>query len=310
MSRESEPYTPSNFLALPPEQSSLEGSRVVVLPVPYDSTTSSRSGTREGPRAIIEASAQLEDYDPELDSDVAQLGIYTSEALEPHVGDPAAMIERVARATLGYAQQSKLVALLGGEHSISVGAVRAWRSLYPRLTVLYLDAHADLRDVYWGTRWGHASTARRILDLGPLVEVGVRSLSEEEQEFIRREGLPVFFWSETGGPELDLDAVLSLLGPEVYVSIDLDVLDPALMPAVGTPEPGGMDWGQVLFLLRGVAQRRRLVGFDVVELCPTAGHPACAYTAAKLAYKVMAYATLGSGRELTIPGPASRERAG
>lgn len=281
-----------SFLDAAPHESDFSRARVVVLPVPYDSTTSYRTGARHGPKAIIAASRELEDYDPELDRDIFSLGIYTAPELAPDLGSPEAMMERVRRAVLPLARAGKLVCLLGGEHSVTVGAVQAMREAYPDLSVLYLDAHADLRDEYMGTRWGHASAARRVYELCPLVQVGVRSLSAEEMEFIRDTKLPVFFWTgDVPAPPVLAAQALEHLSRRVYVSVDLDVLDPSLMAAVGTPEPGGMGWRELTGLLRAIAQQRQIVGFDIVELSPQEGPEACAYTAAKLAYKLMGYAT-------------------
>ncbi len=288
-------WIPSNFLALPEEQSNLDVSRVVVLPAPYDSTTSYRSGARDGPNAIIEASYNLEDYDTELGIDVAQIGIYTAPRLEPHMGGPRPMIDRVRDTAERFSNMGKLVGLIGGEHSLTTGAVEALVDRYPDLWVLYLDAHGDLREEYMGTRWGHASVARRVSELCPLVHVGGRSFSKEEIDHIESVHLPIFSWPPDAGPNpspgiLDMDSIVSPLGPHVYVSFDLDVLDPAIMSAVGTPEPGGMGWYETLSLLRRVAESRRIVGFDVMELSPRQGPDACSYLAAKLVYKLIAYA--------------------
>ena len=300
-------WVPFNFLALPEEQCRFDRAAVVVLPVPYDSTTSFRSGARDGPRAIIEASYNLEDYDPELGVDVAQVGIYTAPWLEPHMEGPRHMVERVRDAVYSFIQQGKLVALLGGEHTVSLGQVKALSECYSDLSVLYIDAHADLRDEYMGTGWGHASVARRICEICPLVQVGVRSVTLEELEFIRNEAVNTFFWHPVGAPERastpggstiphssphNVQDIIALLSPNVHVSIDLDVFDPSIMSAVGTPEPGGMDWYQVTSLVRAVAEERRMVGFDVTELSPREGPSSCAYTAAKLVFKLVAYSTL------------------
>ena len=298
-------WVPFNFLAIPEEDSRLETAKVVVIPVPYDSTTSFKGGAREGPRAIIEASYNLEDYDPELDLDVAKLGIYTAPWLEPHMEGPRHMIDRVRDGVCTYLHQGKMVALLGGEHSISTGHVKALLEGYSDpwgphgLSVLYFDAHADMRDEYMGTGWGHASVARRISELCPVVQVGVRSLSLEEKEFIDSGSVNTFLWSSmtpssrhSGLDPESIEEIVGLLSKDVYVSIDLDVFDPSIMSAVGTPEPGGMDWHQVVSLLRTVAERRHVVGFDVTELSPGEGPTACAYTAAKLVYKLVAYATI------------------
>ena len=287
------PWVPSNFLALPPENCELERSGAVLIPVPYDSTTSFRSGARYGPSAIIDASYGLEDYDLELDLDVSEMGIHTTAAVEPHMGGPAEMVERVRSAVQGYVGQGRLVGVLGGEHSVSIGSVQAQLEVHPGLSVLYMDAHADLRSEYMGTPWGHASGARRIHEMCPVVLVGVRSLCQEERSYIEATALPTFFWPADGWDRPLIQDIVDCLGPDVYISIDLDVLDPSEMSAVGTPEPGGMGWYQVISLLRAVAESRRVVGFDVTELAPGEGPAACSYTAAKLVYKLVAYATAG-----------------
>jgi agmatinase len=287
-------WVPSNFLALPEGQSALEQARAALIPIPYDSTTSFRSGTRDGPRAIIYTSASLEDYDWELDLDVSQMGIHTTAALEPHVGSPELMVRRVKEAVAHYSKLGKLVGVLGGEHSITIGSVQAHLETYPDLSVLYLDAHADLRDEYMGTRWGHASGARRIHEMCPVILVGVRSLCQEERDYIRQKSVPAYFWPDD---DSYIQSAIAHLGPTVYVSVDLDVFDPSLMAAVGTPEPGGMTWHQVTALLRAVAEARRIVGFDISELSPQEGPLACSYTAAKLVYKLIAYATLSPTKD-------------
>ena len=280
------------FLGTAPADLDKADAKVILVPVPYDSTTSYRSGARHGPKAIITASRELEDYDLELDRDISAVGIYTAPEIEPDASGPKAMVERVERVVRSLAAPGKLIGLLGGEHSLTTGAVRALREHYPDLSVLYMDAHADLREEYMGTPWGHASVARRLHDLCGLVQVGVRSLSADERRFMRTAEIPAVFWPPCGmGVEEIASRVLDALSDHVYVSIDLDVLDPSLMSAVGTPEPGGMTWEQLTGLLRAVAGRRQIVGFDVTELSPGEGPEACAFTAAKLTYKLIGYAT-------------------
>ena len=291
---EATPWVSNNFLALSPEQSALETASAVLIPVPYDSTTSYRTGARYGPAAILAASYNLEDYDHELDIDLSVAGIHTTPALEPHMAGPEAMVERVSRAVEGYDDGGRLVGLLGGEHTITVGAVRAMKQMRPDLSVLYLDAHGDLRDTYMETPFSHACVARRLTEVCPVVQVGVRSLSREEFVLTQSHAtnLRTHLW-DAGTPRLPaIEDVLDGLTSEVYVSIDLDALDPAVMPAVGTPEPGGMGWADVVGLIDGVARHRRIVGFDVVELSPNEGPHACAYTAAKLAYKLIGSALI------------------
>lgn len=282
------PVVPANFLALPPEQAALSNARAVLIPAPIDSTTSFRSGARYGPSAIVAASAALEDYDLELGIDVADLGIHTADPLEPHVGDPEQMALRVRDAVAHYQQQGKITGVIGGDHSAAIGSALATLERFPDLSVLYIDAHADLRDSYQGTGWGHGSAARRIAERCPVSLVGVRTLAQEEHEHINRVGMPVCYWP----PQDDdcLDDIIDGLSPTVYISVDLDVLDPAEMSAVGTPEPGGMRWSDLTHLLRQVSERRRVVAFDVCELAPNEGPAAHSYTAAKLVYKMIAYA--------------------
>ena len=287
------PLIPHNFLALPPEQSFLETAKIALIPVPYDSTTSFRSGSRDGPEAMITASYGLEDYDFELELDVSEIGIHTTGAIEPHMAGPGPMTQRIKDVVTTYLDMGKTVGLLGGEHSITIGSVQAHIEAYPSLSVLYLDAHADLRDEYMGTPFGHASAARRAYECCPIALAGVRSLCKEEHDFIRNNDIPVWYWrpeSGDGSSGNSPESILESLSDTVYVSVDLDVLDPALMPAVGTPEPGGMAWHQLVSLLAKVAESRRIVGFDVCELAPADGPPACSYTAAKLVYKLVAYA--------------------
>ena len=282
------PTTPANFLALPPDQSALETASAVLIPVPIDSTTSFRSGARYGPTAIIAASAALEDYDLELGIDVAELGIHTAPALEPHVGDPEQMAMRVRQVVAYYQSRDKLTGVIGGDHSAAIGSALACLDKCPELSVLYIDAHADLRDEYQGTAWGHGSAARRIAEHCPVSFVGVRTLAMEEKTHIDQAGLRVCYWP----PQSDdcLDDIIAGLERRVYISVDLDALDPAEMAAVGTPEPGGMRWLELVGLLRQVAKQRQIVGFDVCELAPNEGPAANSYTAAKLVYKMIAYA--------------------
>jgi agmatinase len=280
---------PRTFAAIPPRYAALETAKVVILPVPYDSTTSYKGGAREGPRAIISASQYLELYDIELNREIHRVGIHTLPELEPVMSAPEKMIERVYQATKDLLQRERLVVMLGGEHSLTLGSVKAHREKYQKLSVLQLDAHADLRDEYLGTKYSHACVMRRIWELCPTVSVGIRSLSLEEHEFLQEHELKTFY-AEDYTEHLILE-VLSALSPEVYVTIDLDVFDPGIMSAVGTPEPGGLAWQQVLSLLRAVAQEKRIVGFDIVELCPMEGPTSCAFLAAKLTYKLIGYAT-------------------
>ena len=295
------PALPFTFLGLDGPPHTYEQASFVVLPVPYDATASYKTGAREGPEAIISASRELEDYDTELTCDPSQVGIYTASPLEPHMGSPEGMVDRVARAAETIARAGKLPAVLGGDHSVTIGAVRALAQLHPGLSVLYLDAHADFRDNYQGTRWGHASAARRVSELCPVTLVGVRSMSQEEVDTLRSTDKVQLYPYDGQLSAETCDTVVDSLSGPVYVSVDLDVLDPSLMAAVGTPEPGGMEWYPLLRLLRLVAERHPIVGFDVVELAPREGPASCAYTAAKLVYKMIGYSNaLGSAHSRAV----------
>lgn len=281
------------FLDTPPHEDEPTTAAAFIIPVPYDGTTSFLSGARDGPAAIIEASRHLEDYDIELDCDISEVGIHTTQELQPQMDGPQSMIAVVRRAVGSAASNGKLPILLGGEHSITVGAVQALTELYSDLSVLYIDAHADMRDSYMGTKWGHASVARRISEICPLALIGVRSISAEEKGFVEEQGISLQFWDAAVPARLDSAIALATdhLTENIYISIDLDALDPSIMAGVGTPEPGGMLWHEILALLHAISHRAAIVGFDVVELNPSQGAVSCAFTAAKLAYKLIGYAT-------------------
>ncbi|MFH0884429.1 MAG: agmatinase [Candidatus Micrarchaeota archaeon] len=270
-------------------QCPMEESRVAVLPVPYDGTTSFMAGTRYGPHAIITASRQVEFYDRELDMDVAEkLGIHTLPEMEPDMGSAELTLKRVEEMADGVIKKGKFPILFGGEHSVSVGLVASLAKRHKELSVLQIDAHADLRDEYEGTKFNHACAMRRIREhVDVASQVGIRSVCRDELDYIRKAKLEEYIhW----GAEFDEKKVLSQLSDAVYVSIDLDGFDPSDCPGVGTPEPGGLKWAQVLRLLRLVAEKKKILGFDVVELLPIPGSVQSEFFAAKLAYKLLGYA--------------------
>jgi agmatinase len=283
------PFQWNSFLDTPPDEAEYEDASFVVLSIPFDGTTSYRSGARDGPAAIVAASGQLEDYDIELGTDISQVGIHTAPELVPDLSSMSAFIGQVERLTDKVVSDSKTPVLLGGEHTVTIGAVSALARHHSDMAVLYFDAHGDLRDEYMGTRWGHASVARRLLEICPVVHAGVRSVSYEEHRFISDHNLPAHLWPTEMPLEEYAVSLIEVLPPTIYISIDLDVLDPSIMAAVGTPEPGGMLWDDMLGILRLVCEQKRVVGFDLVELSPSEGPEACAYTAAKLTYKLMGY---------------------
>ncbi len=281
---------PHVFAGLLPPYSDWQRARVVILPVPYDSTTEWRSGTRRGPQAIIDASQFLELYDLESGRELHKVGIHTMPELEPIMSSPKDMMDRVYHITRRLIQEGKLVVMLGGEHSLSTGAVQAHKEAFANLSVLQLDAHADLRDEYLGSKYSQACVMRRICKLCPITQVGVRSLSLEEKQFLDEKKMTPFYMSDwTSNPAL-VEQVVTSLSENVYVTIDADVFDPSIMPAVGTPEPGGMQWQQALNLLKMVALHKHIVGFDLMEFCPQEGSHSSAFLLAKLTYKLIGYA--------------------
>lgn len=272
-----------------------KNARVTVIQVPYDATTSYIGGTAKGPAAIIDASAHMELYDEELGEETCRIGIHTMMPLP--VGDttPEAMLGMVSDAVAQNLPPDKLPVIVGGEHSISLGAVQALVRQYPRLSVLQLDAHADLRDSYEGIPFSHACVGRRISELCPLVQAGIRSMSREEADFKRSSPVVTVFDHQVKQGDNVLEDVIQHLTDDVYLTVDIDVLDPAIMPATGTPEPGGLSWYEIIRLIRTLCRQKRVVAFDVVELCPQPGNVAPDFLAAKLIYRIMGYIAQSRG---------------
>ena len=271
---------------LPHPFSDREYSSIVLLPVPYDATSTWIKGADRGPAALLEASANMELYDIETDTEVFRKGIHTDAPLTPP-DNPEAMVFQVEERVDEWLRQKKMVVTLGGEHSISLGAVRAHHNRYPEMSVLQLDAHTDLRPEYEGSPYNHACVMSRIREHCPITQVGIRSMDAAERAFIQPDR---FFPQEQLIREKGwMDRVVDTLSEKVYLTLDLDVLDPSVMPSTGTPEPGGMEWYSLLALLRNVAEKREIIGFDVVELCPLESNKAPDFLAAKLIYKILSY---------------------
>ena len=269
--------------------SDLEKAKVLIIPVPYDGTTTYLSGTRRGPAAILRASQELELFDEETDQEVYRLGIATLEEVEVDASSPQAMVARVRSLGEKALDAGLFPLMLGGEHLLSLGMIQAAASRVDHLSILQLDAHADLRKTYQGTEYSNACVMRLASSYGSLVPVGVRSLSAEEDGWARDQQLPIFYAADIHKRLGWQDGIIPHLSPQVYVTIDLDVFDPGVMPAVGTPEPGGLHWYEVLDLLRLVSRERQIVGADIMELCPQPGNVAPDFFAAKLAYKLLSY---------------------
>lgn len=273
------------FGDLPTEYTSYERARVVIQPVPYDGTSTWIKGADKGPSALLEASTNMELYDIETDSEPYLVGIHTAEAISA-METPESMVAATQEAVSGFIKAGKFVVTIGGEHSVSIGAIKAHAEHFDSLTVLQIDAHTDLRDSYEGSRYNHACVMARAQDLCPTVQVGIRSMDISEKPRAQRSKI---FWAHEivnrSGWESEAIAHLS---NNVYLTIDLDGFDPSIMPSTGTPEPGGLAWYPTLHFLRQVFTTRNVVGFDIVELCPNEQARASDFLAAKLLYRLLA----------------------
>jgi agmatinase len=278
-----------NFLGLPEKISVFDKSEFVLLPVPYEQTTTYQHGTKHGPAAIIAASQEVETFDEELKFQPCRAGICTLSQMGTTASGPEKMVDEIYRTQRLLLERKKKVVMLGGEHTISIAAVRALKKKYPRLSVLHMDAHADLRDSYQDNKYSHACVMRRIAEISHFVSVGIRNFSQEEYRFIQKSHTDVFPAGDLKKSQGWNKKVLDCLGSDVYLTFDLDVLDPSIMPAVGTPEPGGLLWYETLSFLKELVNKKNLVGFDVVELCPIPGMIAPDFLAARLIYKVIGY---------------------
>jgi len=282
-------HLPFNFCGLERPLSDYDDARFVVLPVPFEGTVSYQKGTARGPDALIDASRNLETYDEMLGFEVASLGIHTMEAVT-ETDSVETMLAEVHRIAADVLADKKLLVTVGGEHSISSAPARAAKEVFDDLSVLQLDAHADLRDAYDGTPWSHACVMRRCLEFAPVTQVGIRSLSAGEAALLKTEPhVTTFFAHEVRAAGLRPmhDEILSTLTDEVYLTIDIDVFDPSCVPGTGTPEPGGLFWDEVVGFLRALTREKQVVAFDLTELMPLPGNAASDFLAAKLVYRTM-----------------------
>ena len=293
---------PERFLGLDDEASARDTSAAWVLPIPFEMTTSYTGGTRLGPAAIIDASNQVELYDAELESEAAPAyGVHTLPVLHPTLASAEAAIQSISEAvTALHLTEDRLLVTLGGEHSITPGVVRALTADNSALLVVQIDAHSDLRDEYDGTPYSHACAARRWLPYAPVIQFGIRSMCGEEVEFARSSDRVTIFSAADMHRDRErsyLDALIKAIsGRNVYLTIDVDGLDPSVIAATGTPEPGGIGWYDCLDLIRTVAEHSRIVAFDCVELAPTLGSQASTFATAKLVYKTLNYIMRARGK--------------
>lgn len=281
-----------NFGGIDEEQySSFESARVLILPVSYEGTVSYGTGTGAGAMAIVDASRNMELYEEETDAEVYKIGIHTLEEFKPRE-TPEKMMDSLYETTRELLKSDKFVCMLGGEHSVSAPIIKAHSEKYHDMSVLQIDAHADLRDTYDGTPHSHASIMARVVkDLRiPSVQVGIRSISAEEARLLDS-GIPTrIFWARDIAGKTDwIDSAVDSLTENVYLTIDIDGLDPSIVPTTGTPEPGGLGWYETLELIRKIAEKKRIVGMDLVEYSYFENYDSPAFLCAKLVYKSLAY---------------------
>ena len=278
--------TSRNYAGIPDEFTQLEKSKVVFIPVPYDGTSTWGKGADKGPDALLDASENMELYDIETETEVYKQGVFVSEPVSD-LSSPEAMVKEVHRITKEFIKRNKFVTLIGGEHSISIGSIRAFNECFENLTVLHIDAHADLRESYGGTPYNHACAVYEASQQTNLVQVGIRSMDAIEMTVMDTE--KTFFAHEMVDDEYWMDKVVELLTDNVFITFDLDALEPSIMPSTGTPEPGGLLWYETLEFLKQVFEEKNVVGFDIVELCPNKNERSSDFLAAKLYYKMLSY---------------------
>ena len=279
-----------NFADLPSSLVDSQKSKVRIVPLPYEATVTYKGGTKEAPFAIITASQNLELWDEELGAEPCEVGIFTLAPFKCSSSGPKEAVKEICSYVEKIWDSEKFYIFIGGEHTVSAGIVKALSKIYSSLSVLCLDAHADLRNVYEGSPYNHACAMRRVKECSfSLVELGLRSFSKEEAEYLKREAIPY----QTSFQVLQSDSWKNIirehLSEFVYVTVDVDVMDPSFMPSVGTPEPGGLDWYKILEIIRFTARHKKIVGADIVEFSPLAGVVAPDFLVAKLIYKIIGY---------------------
>ncbi len=284
--------TTNNYAGIPDEFAQLEKAKVVLIPVPYDGTSTWGKGADKGPEAFLNASKNMELYDIETDTEPYQQGIYLADAITEN-SSPEAMVDEVHKITKKYIKRNKFVTLFGGEHSISIGTIRAFNECFNNLTVLHIDAHVDLRESYEGTTCNHACAVHEASQQTNLLQVGIRSMDTIEKTFMDEE--KTFFAHDMVNDEYWMDKVVEQMTENVFITLDLDAFDPSILPSTGTPEPGGLFWYETLEFLKQVFAEKNVVGFDIVELCPNNKDKSSDFLAAKLYYKMLSYKFMNEG---------------
>ncbi len=274
------------YAGIPEEFAKLERAKIVLIPVPYDGTSTWQKGADKGPEAFLNASENMELYDIETGTEVYQQGVFLADAVTEN-SSPEAMVEAVHQATKKYIKKNKFVTVFGGEHSISIGTIRAFNEMYPSLTVLHIDAHADLRQEYEGTTCNHACAVYEASQTTNLIQVGIRSMDIMEKTVMDEE--KTYFAHDMAVDDTWMDSAIDQMTDNVFITFDLDAFDPSILPSTGTPEPGGLLWYETLEFLKQVFAEKNVVGFDIVELCPNKKEKSSDFLAAKLYYKMLSY---------------------
>ena len=274
------------YAGIPENYAKLETANVVLIPVPYDGTSTWQKGADKGPNTFLNASENMELYDIETDSEVYKQGIYLAEPITVNA-TPEALVDAVHQETKSYIKKNKFVTVFGGEHSISIGTIRAFNEMFPSLTVLHIDAHADLRKSYDGSSCNHACAVYEASQYTNLIQVGIRSMDIKEKSTMNLE--KTYFAHEMAMDDSWMDSAIDQMTDNVFITFDLDAFDPSIMPSTGTPEPGGLLWYETLDFLKKVFKEKNVVGFDIVELCPNEVDKSSDFLAAKLYYKMLSY---------------------
>ncbi len=274
------------YAGIPEEYSTLGKAKIVLIPVPYDGTSTWQKGADKGPEAFLKASENMELYDIETNTQVYQQGIYLAPAITENQS-PENMVATVHETTKKYISKNKFVTIFGGEHSISIGTIRAFNEMYTNLTVLHIDAHADLRKKYLGSSCNHACAVYEASQTTNLIQVGIRSMDAKEKSVMDNE--KTYFAHEMAIDDSWMESAVDQMTENVFITFDLDAFDPSILPSTGTPEPGGLLWYETLEFLKMVFDEKNVVGFDIVELCPNAKEKSSDFVAAKLYYKMLSY---------------------
>jgi agmatinase len=274
------------YAGIPEQYAKLDRSEIVLIPVPYDGTSSWQKGADKGFDAFLEASENMELFDIETNSEVYKKGVFIAEIIDEN-NSPEAMVDQVYKTVKRYIQKNKFVTIFGGEHSISIGTIRAFKDSFKNLTVLHLDAHADLRDSYEGTTCNHACAVYEASKTTNLIQVGIRSMDISERHNMNTD--KVFFAERMMLDDSWQDRAIELMTDQVFITFDVDVFDHSIMPSTGTPEPGGLLWNETIEFLKKVFNKKEVVGFDIVELCPNPTNKAPDFMIAKLYYKMLSY---------------------